>query len=635
MNIISMTATFGKLAGATLHLKPGLNILTAPNECGKSTWAAFLTAMLYGIDTRERDKAGHLAQKTRYQPWSGTAMSGEVRLEWQGQNITLRRYANRSGPFGGFEAVYTATGDPVPFLTAANVGETLTGVSREVFVRCALVGQGETAITSGPDLERRIAALATTGEEDVSYSATDRTLKDWRNRRQANRSAGLIPQLEQKLAQVEGALAHAAQARQTQAQARQELTGLQEQKRQLEAQLARHRAYRQQGLNQRYAQAKAQQAQAMTQLDALPAPDPRFSGLTAAQAMEQAGQIAQQGQEHSRQRQQAQARRRALSGAIKLWVPVLGVGGLLLIILGFFLTVYPLSFAGFGCMAAAVILAMGLVAKMGKYDKILYASAPSQGESAQEAVQRYLDWLTQRGQLEEQLRYAGERVADLEAQGAQLPTENLTPPAGDPQAIAAQLRQVEDQMAQWRSRLDQATGALGRDTLEGESRRDELQGELAQRREEYQALTLALEGLEEANATLRQRFSPALNRQAGRLMARLTGGQHCGLTLARDLSAQVEQQGVSLPHSQLFLSGGAQEQLYLALRLALCDLVAPQAPLVLDDTLAYFDDARAAAALELLGELAQGRQVLLFSCHNRDAAWGEMHGASVIRLQEI
>lgn len=634
MNIISMTATFGKLAGATLTLKPGLNILTAPNECGKSTWAAFLTAMLYGIDTRERDRAGHLAQKTRYQPWSGAAMAGEIRLEWQGQRITLRRFANRSGPFGGFEAVYTATGDPVPFLTAANVGETLTGVSREVFVRCALVGQGETAVTPGPDLERRIAALATTGEEDVSYSATDRTLKDWRNRRQANRAAGLIPQLEEKLAQVEGVLAHTAQARHTQAQARQELAELQARREQLEARLSQHQAYRQQGLNQRYAQAKAQQAQARAQLDALPAPDPRFVGLTAAQAMEQAGRFAQQGQEHSRQRQQAQTRRQALSGAMKLWVPLLGVGGLLLIILGFFLTVYPLSFAGFGCMAAAVILAMALVAKMGKYDKILYAPAPSQGESAQEAMQRYLDWLTQRGQLEEQLRYAGARVADLEAQGAQCPTGSVPTPTGDPQVLTAQLRQVEGQMAQWRSRLDQATGALGRDTLEGESRRDQLQGELAQRREEYQALTLALEGLEEANAALRQRFSPALNEKAGQLLTRLTGGQHRGLTLARDLSAQVEQQGVSLPHSQLFLSEGAQEQLYLALRLALCDLVAPQAPLVLDDTLAYFDDTRAAVALELLGELAQERQVLLFSCHRRDAAWGQAHGAFVTQLQE-
>ena len=37
---------------------------------------------------------------------------------------------------------------------------------------------------------------------------------------------------------------------------------------------------------------------------------------------------------------------------------------------------------------------------------------------------------------------------------------------------------------------------------------------------------------------------------------------------------------------------------------------------------------------ELLGELAQERQVLLFSCHRRDAAWGQAHGAFVTRLQE-
>lgn len=632
MNIISMTATFGKLEGATLTLSPGLNILTAPNECGKSTWAAFLTAMLYGIDTRERDKAGHLAQKTKYQPWSGAAMAGELRLEWQGQRITLRRFANRSGPFGGFEAVYTATGDPVPFLTAANVGETLTGVSREVFVRCALVGQGDTAVTAAPDLERRIAALATTGEEEVSYSATVRTLKDWRNRRQANRSTGLIPQLEGELVQVRRTLEDTAQARQTQAQARQELAGLQVRKQQLERQLEQHQAYRQQALNQRYAQALQQQAQAQQALEDLPAPDPRFRGLTAAQAMEQAGNLSQQGQDHSRQRQQAKASRNRLSAALRLWVPILGVGGLLLIILGFFLTPYPLSFVGFGCMAAAVILAMVLVAKMGKYDKILYAPAPPQGENMQETLQRYLDWLTQRQQLEAQVHHAGERVADLEAQGAQRPTAAVMPPTADPHVLTAQLRQVEGQMAQWQTRLDQATGALGRDTLETESRRDELAGQIAQRQEEYQALTLALEGLEEANATLRQRFSPALNEKAGQLLARLTGGRHCGLTLARDLSAQVEQEGVQLPHSQLFLSAGAQEQLYLALRLALCDLTAPQAPLVLDDTLANFDDQRAAAALELLAQQAQERQVLLFSCHSRDAAWGEQQGANVTKL---
>ena len=67
MRIKRMTATFGGLTEQRLELAPGLNLIQAPNESGKSTWAGFLKAMLYGIDTRDRDKKGHLADKNRYQ----------------------------------------------------------------------------------------------------------------------------------------------------------------------------------------------------------------------------------------------------------------------------------------------------------------------------------------------------------------------------------------------------------------------------------------------------------------------------------------------------------------------------------------------------------------------------------------
>ena len=50
-----LQASFGKLDGAVLTLQPGLNLLYAPNEGGKSTWCAFLLAMLYGIDASQRD----------------------------------------------------------------------------------------------------------------------------------------------------------------------------------------------------------------------------------------------------------------------------------------------------------------------------------------------------------------------------------------------------------------------------------------------------------------------------------------------------------------------------------------------------------------------------------------------------
>ena len=70
------------------------------------------------------------------------------------------------------------------------------------------------------------------------------------------------------------------------------------------------------------------------------------------------------------------------------------------------------------------------------------------------------------------------------------------------------------------------------------------------------------------------------------------------------------------------LSAGAADQLYLAARLAICQLVLPpekNVPIILDDALANFDNDRCAAALRYLKEAAQTRQILLFTCHSREA----------------
>ena len=78
----------------------------------------------------------------------------------------------------------------------------------------------------------------------------------------------------------------------------------------------------------------------------------------------------------------------------------------------------------------------------------------------------------------------------------------------------------------------------------------------------------------------------------------------------------------SASRSALFLSRGATDQLYLAVRLAICETVLPDnepAPLVLDDALANFDDARCIAALKWLRKEAEHRQILLFTCHSREA----------------
>ena len=158
MIIRHMQGTFGTLDGEQLRLDTGLNIIYAPNESGKSTWCAFLRAMLYGIDTSQRARAGFVPDKQKYAPWSGKPMAGELELEQGGKCITIRRWTETPGaPLRGFSAVYTGTDIPVPGLTAADAGEQLTGVSAEVFARSAFIGQGGLVVTGTPELEKRIA----------------------------------------------------------------------------------------------------------------------------------------------------------------------------------------------------------------------------------------------------------------------------------------------------------------------------------------------------------------------------------------------------------------------------------------------------------------------------------------------
>ena len=206
MKLLRMTATFGRLEQETLSLTEGLNVLQMPNEAGKSTWAEFLLAMLYGVDTSEREKAGVLPVKTKYQPWSGKPMEGVIELTHAGRRITITRTSTARAPLGVFSAVYTDSGLPVEGMTGANCGQMLLGVPKSVYQRSAFVRQSGLGLTPDADLEARLSALVTTGDEAVSFAAADKRLLAWQNRVRHNKT-GLIPDAERELAAVDSALA--------------------------------------------------------------------------------------------------------------------------------------------------------------------------------------------------------------------------------------------------------------------------------------------------------------------------------------------------------------------------------------------------------------------------------------------
>ena len=95
-------------------------------------------------------------------------------------------------------------------------------------------------------------------------------------------------------------------------------------------------------------------------------------------------------------------------------------------------------------------------------------------------------------------------------------------------------------------------------------------------------------------------------------------GKYNRLTLAADFSLQAGAQQENTLRSALWRSDGTMDQLYLALRLSVARELTPEAPLILDDALVRFDEERVRAALDLLTEIALDKQVLLFTCQQRE-----------------
>lgn len=233
-----------------------------------------------------------------------------------------------------------------------------------------------------------------------------------------------------------------------------------------------------------------------------------------------------------------------------------------------------------------------------------------------------------RDTLADARRTAREAAVGRDALQSQLSEEDLTRPpmpvipiAGG--SVELELSQAQTALADARSRYDHLLGRI-RGLDRSSDLTDQLsqkQEELARLQQEYDAITLAMTALEQANIILKNRFSPALGARAAEIFSALTDGRYDKVLLSQDMALSAEQSGDPMSRSIRLLSQGAADQLYLAVRLAICGMVLPEekhVPLLLDDALVSFDDRRLRAALDVLLAESEQRQILLFTCQTRE-----------------
>ncbi len=262
----------------------------------------------------------------------------------------------------------------------------------------------------------------------------------------------------------------------------------------------------------------------------------------------------------------------------------------------------------------------------------LCVEAKCDGHPQLEAMERrsadYLRIKAEIDSIEQEILDAGEgsTIVELETQAEGIDPDSL------PGRISELKNSIEDELEPKRTELASAKGREEKELelMDGSDQAatlaDQAQATLAGIRsgaERYIQVKLAGKILRDQIERYRQENQGPLVKRASEHFSALTLGSFDGLRTDFNERDEPILAGFRSGGERVTVEGmssGTRDQLYLALRLASLEKYMGSSepmPLIVDDILVEFDDARSLAALNALAELSEKTQVILFTHHSR------------------
>ena len=170
---------YGKIENREVILKNGINIIKGYNEAGKSTILSFLNSMLYGID---KTKKGNISEYDKFLPWLSTNFSGSMEYTLDdGKKYYVFRDFKKKIPVvldqnrNDITLKFKQSKKGIDFL------EEQIGVDRRTFENTSISYQKLVVLDdkNKAEMAGRLANLVSTGEEIFSY---DELIKKLNNR---------------------------------------------------------------------------------------------------------------------------------------------------------------------------------------------------------------------------------------------------------------------------------------------------------------------------------------------------------------------------------------------------------------------------------------------------------------------
>ena len=676
MKIFSIQGHFGNLNGQKIDFTDRLCCRVLPNGWGKSTLCAFIRVMLYGLNTARRDTAAALSDKTKYYPQDGKSMSGRMTVEFTGRPVTIVRESNRAGLMQGFQAFYEDTGELCTLLTARNCGQVLLGMGEDAFLSSAMI-DGLDMTRPSAELSERILSMAQSGDTGARCGTALKTLARWRLDLNSGNGHGEQPRLEAKYREADKRLeeigtlekeletqtAEAARLQEEAEKAREKyekiylvyagkVVGEESQLRVLRADSEKRIRNLKDGLPDEVMLREAEEAlygyEGAARLErekrsGMPYVDSDFKHrLREVDERKSTEEVKRNRVTRPRIRWAAlvlalllaaAAAGTALSGAdfgpLTQYMPYvlsgLAAAALLLSFLGSVPRLddpdedYEESRQQLALEHQRTVDDQQMAASVlqEEYDTAMRAARKLWPQA--ETIEQAGEWIRSARDDWQALRREQSKLQDILMQMKRLDADVHSNGTHQEEVEAARVRAARARQAAEKAQQALAEQKGRQQVLGGrqewEKVRVQTQAALSQIQTRLDAIRMAEEIIKAENASLSARISPQITELAQQYLAYLTEDSYKEIKLDSSLRARCAGEDGTLLDA-LRLSSGTRDQLYFALRLAVCQVLSHREsiPLLLDDPFLTWDNKRMERGLRLLQSVSRDRQIILLTC---------------------
>lgn len=202
MKLISChVENFGKLHDYSMEFCDGANMICEENGWGKSTFAAFVRAMFYGLEG-ERKRSVVENERKRYKPWQGGVFGGQLVFEIHGKEYQVSRIFKDKEANDEFELRDARTNLPSDAY-GKKIGEEIFKINRESFMRTVFIGQNECETSSTDDINAKLGNFADNANDLNRYEAANARLTEIVNALTPSRVSGSIAKRREEIARCE------------------------------------------------------------------------------------------------------------------------------------------------------------------------------------------------------------------------------------------------------------------------------------------------------------------------------------------------------------------------------------------------------------------------------------------------